>query len=49
MGPGDVLFVTILLALFVAFMQAEERKEARIDRELDALEAARHAEQRALS
>jgi cytochrome c oxidase assembly factor CtaG len=38
--PGDVLFVTILLGLFVAYMQAEERKEARIDRELDALEAA---------
>jgi putative membrane protein len=38
--PGDVLFVCILLALFVAYMQAEERKEARIDRELDALEAA---------
>jgi cytochrome c oxidase assembly factor CtaG len=38
--PGDVLFAGILLGLFVAFMQAEERKEARIDRELDALEAA---------
>jgi cytochrome c oxidase assembly factor CtaG len=38
--PGDVLFVTILLVLFVAFMQAEERKEARIDRELDAREEA---------
>lgn len=37
--PGDVLFVSILLALFVAFMQNEERKEARIDRELDLLEA----------
>jgi hypothetical protein len=41
--PGDVLFVTILLLLFVAFMQAEERKEERIDRELDAREAAAHA------
>lgn len=41
--PGDVLFVTILLALLVAFMQAEERKEERIDRELDAREAAAHA------
>jgi cytochrome c oxidase assembly factor CtaG len=38
--PGDVLFVTILLLLFVAFMQHEEQKEARIDRELDAREAA---------
>ena len=34
--PGDVLFVSILLLLFVAFMQDEERQEARIDRELDA-------------
>ena len=42
--PGDVLFVIVLLALFVAFMQAEERSEARIDRELDALEAARRRE-----
>ena len=38
--PGDLLFVTILLLLFVAFMQHEEQKEARIDRELDAREAA---------
>ena len=34
--PGDVLFVSILLLLVVAFMQHEERQEARIDRELDA-------------
>jgi cytochrome c oxidase assembly factor CtaG len=38
--PGDVLFVSILLALFVAFMQHEERQEERIDRELDARDAA---------
>jgi cytochrome c oxidase assembly factor CtaG len=36
--PGDVLFATILILLFVAFMNNEERKEERIDRELDARE-----------
>jgi putative membrane protein len=39
--PGDVLFAIILLLLFVAFMQHEERQEARIDRELDARDALR--------
>jgi len=34
--PGDVLFVSILLLLLVAFMQHEERKAERLDRELDA-------------
>ena len=38
--PGDVLFAVILLLLVVAFMQNEERKEERIDRELDARDAA---------
>ena len=38
--PGDVLFVAILLLLFVAYMQDEERREERIDRELDARDAA---------
>jgi putative membrane protein len=38
--PGDVLFVSMLLALFVAYLQNEERKAERIDRELDAREAA---------
>ena len=38
--PGDVLFAIILLLLFVAYMQAEERQEERIDRELDARDAA---------
>jgi putative membrane protein len=38
--PGDVLFVSILILLFVAYMQAEERKEERVDRELDARDAA---------
>jgi cytochrome c oxidase assembly factor CtaG len=42
--PGDVLFVSILLALLVGFMRAEERKAERIDRELDALEAAAAAQ-----
>jgi putative membrane protein len=41
--PGDILFAVILLLLFVAFMQAEECKEERIDRELDAREAASRA------
>jgi hypothetical protein len=34
--PGDVLFVSILLLLVAAFMQQEERKAERLDRELDA-------------
>ena len=34
--PGDVLFATILLFLLVAFMQQEERKAERLDREWDA-------------
>ena len=41
--PGDVLFAIILILLLVAFMQNEERKEERIDRELDAREAASQA------
>jgi cytochrome c oxidase assembly factor CtaG len=38
--PGDVLFVVILLILFAAYMQYEQRQEERIDRELDARDAA---------
>jgi hypothetical protein len=38
-----VLFAAILLILFAAFMQHEERQEARIDRELDARDAAARA------
>ena len=41
--PGDVLFASILLLLLVAFMQNEERRAQRIDRELDAREAATQA------
>jgi cytochrome c oxidase assembly factor CtaG len=41
--PGDLLFAAILIGLFVAYMQNEERKEARLDRELDAREAASQA------
>jgi putative membrane protein len=37
--PGDVLFVSILLLLFVAYMQDEQAQEERIDRELDARDA----------
>jgi cytochrome c oxidase assembly factor CtaG len=37
--PGDLVFAAILLILFAAYMQNEERKEAWIDRELDAREA----------
>jgi putative membrane protein len=37
--PGDLLFAVILILLFVAFMQAEERTEERIDRELDGRDA----------
>jgi cytochrome c oxidase assembly factor CtaG len=45
--PGDVLFATILILLFVAYMRDEEQKAMRIDRELDARDA-REAELRAL-
>jgi putative membrane protein len=38
--PGDIVFAVILVLLFVAYMQHEERQEERIDRELDAREAA---------
>jgi cytochrome c oxidase assembly factor CtaG len=38
--PGDILFATILLLLFIAFMRHEEQQEVRIDRELDARDAA---------
>ncbi len=38
--PGDLLFLGILLVLVVAFFNNEERQAERIDRELDALEAA---------
>jgi cytochrome c oxidase assembly factor CtaG len=41
--PGDLLFAIILILLLVAFMQHEERQEERIDRELDAREAASQA------
>ena len=41
--PGDLLFASILLLLLVAFMQNEERRAQRIDRELDAREAAAQA------
>jgi cytochrome c oxidase assembly factor CtaG len=34
--PGDLLFVTILLVLFGAYLRNEERRAERIDRELDA-------------
>jgi putative membrane protein len=37
--PGDVVFAVILLILFAAYMRDEERKEAWIDRELDARDA----------
>src|SRR5919202_719556 len=38
--PGDVLFAVILMVLFIAFVRHEERIEERIDRELDARDAA---------
>ena len=38
--PGDLLFASILLLLLVAFMHSEEQRARRIDRELDAREAA---------
>jgi putative membrane protein len=34
--PGDALFVTILMLLFVAYLRQEERRAERLDRELDA-------------
>jgi cytochrome c oxidase assembly factor CtaG len=34
--PGDLLFATILMLLFVAYLNHEEREAERIDRELDA-------------
>jgi putative membrane protein len=42
--PGDVLFVSIVLLLFVAYMQHEQAQEERIDRELDARDAAAQAQ-----
>ncbi len=36
--PGDVVFLCILLVLFGAFLQSEERLAERVDRELDARE-----------
>jgi len=41
--PGDVLFATILLVLFAAYLRNEEREAERVERELDAREAAAHA------
>ncbi len=41
--PGDILFATILMLLFVAYINHEEREAQRIDRELDARDAARSA------
>jgi len=38
--PGDVLFASILMLLLVAYMNHEEREAERIDRELDARDAA---------
>jgi cytochrome c oxidase assembly factor CtaG len=38
--PGDLLFATILMLLLVALLRHEEREAERIDRELDAREAA---------
>ena len=38
--PGDVLFLAILLLLFAAYMEHEQAQEERIDRELDARDAA---------
>jgi putative membrane protein len=38
--PGDLLFATILMLLVVALLRHEEREAERIDRELDAREAA---------
>jgi cytochrome c oxidase assembly factor CtaG len=41
--PGDVLFAAILMILFAAYLRNEEREAERIDRELDARDAAAHA------
>src|SRR5207237_2424785 len=38
--PGDLLFASIVILLVVAFMHNEEVKEERLDRELDARDAA---------
>ncbi len=38
--PGDLLFAIILILLLVAFMRNEEHRAERIDRELDARDAA---------
>lgn len=40
--PGDMVFASILMLLLVAFLNHEEREAERIDRELDAREAAAH-------
>jgi cytochrome c oxidase assembly factor CtaG len=41
--PGDLLFAAILLLLFAAYLRNEEREAERIDRELDARDAAAQA------
>jgi putative membrane protein len=41
--PGDILFATILMLLLAAYLRHEERRAERIDRELDARDAARQA------
>jgi hypothetical protein len=41
--PGDILFAAILMLLFAAYLRHEEREAERIDRELDARDAAAHA------
>jgi cytochrome c oxidase assembly factor CtaG len=41
--PGDILFAAILMVLFGAYLRNEEREAERIDRELDARDAAAHA------
>ncbi|HEY3057457.1 MAG TPA: cytochrome c oxidase assembly protein [Chloroflexota bacterium] len=38
--PGDILFAMILMVLLAAYMRHEEREAERIDRELDARDAA---------
>src|SRR6266508_1891818 len=38
--PGDILFATILMLLLAAYLRHEEREAERIDRELDARDAA---------
>jgi cytochrome c oxidase assembly factor CtaG len=47
--PGDVLFAIILMFLFAAFLRDEERKAIRIDRQLDARDAALRRGSRASS